>query len=53
MKLNKAVKRDKKRNKKRHGMRIDGQSVKLIAKIQKDKTEEIKKERDEKQSKEG
>jgi len=34
MKLDKANSRDKKRNKRIHGMRVDGGSVKLIVRIQ-------------------
>lgn len=34
MKMEKAEKRDKKRHKKKNGMRIDGASVKLIQEIQ-------------------
>jgi hypothetical protein len=45
MKLNKAIKRDNKRNKKKHGMRIDGKSVFLTINIQVEKAKKIKKEK--------
>lgn len=38
MKLDKANSRDKKRNKRIHGMREDGRSCKLIVRIQVEKT---------------
>jgi hypothetical protein len=43
MKLDKASKRDKKRNKRKNGMQTDGKSVFVIQKIQIEKSQEIKK----------
>lgn len=33
VKISKCERRDKKREKRRHGMRVDGESVKLIAQV--------------------
>jgi hypothetical protein len=41
MKLNKAIKRDKKIHKKKHGMKRDGDSVKLIIQVLINKAKEI------------
>ena len=41
--IDKAKNRDKERNKRKHGMRIDGQSVKLIQQIQINRAEKSKK----------
>jgi hypothetical protein len=43
MKQSKWERRDKKQQKRKHGMRIDGGSVKLIVRIQVDKAEKSKK----------
>ena len=40
MKLEKAVKRDRKQNKRKHGMRVVGASVKLLERIKEKKSKE-------------
>ena len=45
-KLDKAKRRDKKRHKAKHGQRVSGKSVFLIQKIQIEKSEKIKKEKE-------
>jgi hypothetical protein len=41
MKTDKAERRDKRRNKRMHGMRVDGASVRLIQRIQRSKADKI------------
>ena len=41
MNINKAIKRDSKRNKKRSGMRRDGDSVKTIERIQRKRRDQL------------
>jgi len=47
MKLQKSANRDRKIDKRKHGMIVDGSSVKLISQIQRDKSKKIKREREE------
>lgn len=49
MNIFKAVKRDRKREKRRNGPREDGRSVFEIERIQRDRSAEIKKQRQQKQ----
>lgn len=49
MKLSKAVNRDGKRSKKINGHRRDGDSVKTIQRLQKERAEELRKKRLEKE----
>jgi len=45
MKTTKAKNRDKKRNKRRHGMRVDGKSVFLTVQILVEKAKKLEKEK--------
>jgi hypothetical protein len=49
MKLEKALQRDRKINKRRSGMKVDNRSIFTIQEIQKKKADEIKREREEKE----
>ncbi len=49
MNLYKAQQRDKKINKRHHGMVVDSKSVLTIERLQKERAEQIKKEREEKE----
>ena len=46
MKIEKAKKRDKKIHKRKHGMKVDGSSVKLIVQIQKDVSDSLTKNKE-------
>lgn len=49
MKLSKASQRDRKINRRKHGMVVDSKSVFTIQRVQKERAEQIKKEREEKE----
>jgi hypothetical protein len=53
LKLEKAIKRDYKSNKRIHGMRVDGSSVKNIERIQKERAIKIQQKRREREELEG
>ena len=45
-KIEKAKARDRKREKAKHGMRVDGKSVFLIQRLQKERADKIKEEKE-------
>ena len=49
MNINKALQRDRKHNKRTHGMVVDSKSVFNIQRLQKERAEQLKKEREEKE----
>jgi hypothetical protein len=53
MKIEKCIKRDRQRNKRLHGMRVDGSSVKNIERIQKERAIKIQQKRREREELEG